>query len=41
MDYNITIQKFPQTIIASMFNFKPREFFTAPAEEKEVVKVKF
>ncbi|MEO0094728.1 MAG: LemA family protein [candidate division WOR-3 bacterium] len=41
MDYNVTIQKFPQTIIASMFNFKPREFFTAPAEEREAVKVKF
>ncbi len=41
MDYNVTIQKFPQTIIASMFNFKPREFFPAPAEEREVVKVKF
>ncbi|MEO0137367.1 MAG: LemA family protein [candidate division WOR-3 bacterium] len=41
MDYNATIQKFPQTIIASTFNFKPREFFTAPPEEKEAVKVKF
>jgi LemA protein len=41
MDYNATIQQFPQTIIASMFNFKAREFFTAPAEEKEAPKVKF
>ncbi|MEO0142062.1 MAG: LemA family protein [candidate division WOR-3 bacterium] len=41
MDYNATIQKFPQTIIASMFNFKPREFFEAPAEEREAVRVKF
>ncbi len=41
MDYNATIQKFPQTIIASMFNFIGREFFEAPAEEKEAVKVKF
>lgn len=41
MDYNATIQKFPQAIIASMFNFKPREFFEAPTEEKEAVKVKF
>ncbi|MCX7994490.1 MAG: LemA family protein [candidate division WOR-3 bacterium] len=41
MDYNVTIQKFPQTIIASIFNFKPRDFFTAPAEEREAVKVKF
>jgi len=41
MDYNATIQQFPQTIIASMFNFKAREFFSAPAEEKEAPKVKF
>jgi len=41
MDYNATIQQFPQTIIASMFNFKVRDFFTAPAEEKEAPKVKF
>lgn len=41
MDYNATIQKIPQTIIASMFNFKAREFFEAPAEEREAVKVKF
>ena len=41
MDYNATIQKFPQTIIASIFNFTAREFFEAPAEERETVKVKF
>lgn len=41
MDYNATIQKFPQNIVASMFNFKSREFFEAPAEEREAVKVKF
>lgn len=41
MDYNATIQKFPQTIIASMFNFIRREFFEAPAGEREAVKVKF
>ncbi|UCG92224.1 MAG: LemA family protein [candidate division WOR-3 bacterium] len=41
MDYNATIQKFPQTVIASMFNFTAREFFEAPAEEKEPVRVKF
>jgi len=41
MDYNATIQKFPQTIIASLFNFKSREFFEAPTEEKKAVKVKF
>ena len=41
MDYNATIQKFPQTVIASMFGFTPREFFEAPTEEREAVKVKF
>src|SRR4030042_3386634 len=41
MDYNATIQKFPQAIIASMFNFKAREFFEAPTGEREAVKVKF
>jgi LemA protein len=42
MDYNATIQKFPQTVVASMFNFKPREFFEAPEEERTTVpKVKF
>jgi len=41
MDYNATIQKFPQVIIASMFNFTSREFFEAPPEEREAVKVKF
>ena len=42
MDYNTMIQKFPQTIVASMFGFKEREFFEAPTEERETVpKVKF
>jgi LemA protein len=42
MDYNATIQKFPQTVIASMFSFKAREFFEAPEEERTTVpKVKF
>ena len=41
MDYNATIQKFPQTVVASVFNFKAREFFEAPTREKEVPKVTF
>jgi LemA protein len=42
MDFNATIQKFPQTIVAALFNFKNREFFEAPAEERNTVpKVKF
>ena len=41
MDYNATIQKVPQTLIASMFGFTRRDFFEAPAGEKEPVRVKF
>jgi LemA protein len=41
MDYNATIQKFPQTAIASIFGFAAKEFFEAPAGEKEAPKVKF
>lgn len=42
MDYNATIQKFPQTVVAALFNFKARDFFAAPEEERETVpQVKF
>jgi LemA protein len=41
MDYNATIQKFPQTVIASIFGFTAKIFFEAPAGEKEAPKVKF
>ena len=41
MDYNTMLQTFPQSIIASMFSFTAREFFEAPAAEREAVKVKF
>ncbi|HJY85239.1 MAG TPA: LemA family protein [Candidatus Acidoferrales bacterium] len=41
-DLNTRIAQFPSSLIASMFNFKPREFFeiTAPAE-REAPKVSF
>lgn len=41
-DYNTKIAQFPSNILASMFNFKAREFFeiSAPAE-REVPKVSF
>ena len=41
-DFNTRIAQFPTNLIASMGNFKPREFFeiTAPAE-REVPKVSF
>ena len=41
-DLNTRIAQFPSSLIAGMFNFKPREFFeiTAPAE-REAPKVSF
>lgn len=39
--YNVSIRRFPQNIIANMFNFERAEFFEAPKEAKEVPKVKF
>lgn len=42
MRLNTTIEKFPQNIIASMFNFKKEDFFKMQdPEEKKPVKVKF
>jgi len=41
MSFNTSIQTFPKSIIASIFNFKEREFFKTEGKEKEVVKVKF
>ncbi len=38
---NNKIEMFPSNIIASMFNFKKKEFFEAQKEERENVKVKF
>ena len=41
MTYNNATQVFPRNIIAGMFNFKAAEFFEAPEEEREAVKVQF
>ena len=42
LSYNNSIQRFPTTMIANMFNFKQREFFEIEeAIEKKPVKVKF
>lgn len=38
---NNSIQQFPSNIIAGMFGFRLKEFFEAPAAEREAVKVKF
>jgi LemA protein len=40
-DLNIQIEKFPASIVASMFAFKKMEFFEIAEAEKEPVKVKF
>ncbi len=41
MTFNNKIQMFPSNIIAGMFNFNVMEFFEAPEEEREAVKVQF
>jgi LemA protein len=41
LDYNNAIQQFPGNIFAGIFNFTRADFFQAPEEEKQVVKVNF
>jgi LemA protein len=41
LDYNTSLQVFPNSIFAGMFNFAPEEFFKASEEEKADVSVKF
>jgi len=41
MLYKTTIEKFPTNIIASIFKFKPEDFYTVPEGEREPVKVSF
>jgi len=40
-DLNIKIETFPANTVASIFGFKPMEFFGAEESEKEPVKVSF
>src|SRR5712691_2213411 len=40
-DFNTKIQSFPTNILAGMFGFTPKQFFEAPATERENVEVKF
>ncbi len=40
-DLNTKIASFPTNILAGMFGFTPKQFFEAPAEERENVQVKF
>lgn len=39
--YNTFIQIFPPSVIASAFNFEPREFFDAPSEAEAAPEVSF
>ena len=41
LSYKNKLEMFPSNIVATMFNFKPEEFFEAPAADKEVPQVKF
>lgn len=41
LDFNARAQMFPTSILASMFGFKPFEFFQAEAEDKKKVEVNF
>ena len=40
-DLNTKIQSFPTNILAGMFGFQQRQFFEAPAADREAVAVKF
>ena len=41
MDYNNSVQMFPSSMIANMFNFKEEPFFNVDEKEKDVPKIKF
>jgi LemA protein len=41
MDYNNRVQMFPTNIVASLFNFRPAEFYRVPETEREVPRVQF
>jgi LemA protein len=41
LEYNTKIALFPNSIIASMFNFTPKEYFKIEEKERENIKVSF
>lgn len=41
MEYNNSVQMFPSSLIANMFNFKEEPFFDVDASEKAAPKIKF
>jgi LemA protein len=40
-EYNEKVQTVPTALVAGMFGFQPEQFFEAPAEAQEEVRVKF
>lgn len=40
-NYNVKLETFPSSIVASIFNFQASQFLEVPAEEKAVPKVDF
>ncbi len=40
-DYNASLRRFPDNVIAGMFNLRPAEYFKAPKEATAVPKVQF
>ena len=41
LDYNAKVQMFPSNFVASMFGFRPYDYFAATEEERKNVQVKF
>lgn len=41
LDYNNSLQVFPNSLLAQVFNFTPEEYFKASEEERKEVAVKF
>jgi LemA protein len=41
LDYNTSIEQFPNSVFANIFHFTPEEFFKASEDEKKDVEVKF
>lgn len=41
MDFNAKVQVFPSNVLASMFGFKPYDFFAANEADRQKVEVKF
>lgn len=40
LNYNTSVQTFPNLLVANLFSFKEEEFFTAPVGDRESIKLK-